>query len=195
MQASLTGSTLRAGAPSACALLTMVLLAVLVALLSSAAAEDATWGDKEVVGPEEYDGLNLTLDGNLTVQNDGSLDIVNSSIVFNITEVHALNITVEEGGHLNLTNTTISSIGGSYGMKVLGSARLSQVVVDDLYPKLVTAIKGGFKVVGSGRAVLEDVEFPWSEFFFFVYFFRIKIRIRIRIKAVTRRQLLTLAVN
>ncbi len=160
MQASSTGVTLRTGAPSAWAFLAMALLALTIALLSSAAAEDATWGDREVVGPEEYDGLNLTLDGNVTVRAGGALDIVNSTIVFNTTGVHALNLTVEEGGHLNLTNTTISSIGGSYGIKVLGSARLTQVVVDDLYPKLVIAIKGGFKVVGSGRAVLEDVEFP-----------------------------------
>jgi hypothetical protein len=162
MQASFTGVRLRVGAPSAWALVTMALLAVLVTLLSSAAAEDATWGDKEVVSPEEYDGLNLTLDGNLTVRAGGSLDIVNSSIVFNTTEVYALNITVEEGGHLNLTNTTISSIGGSYGMRVLGNLHLSQVVVDDLFAELNAPEVGGLKVIGSGRAVLEDVEFPSS---------------------------------
>ena len=69
-------------------LLALVALAVLWAVSSNALADDVTWGDKVVTGAEQYSWTNVTLDGNLTVADGGSLVLEEGLLLVNATECH-----------------------------------------------------------------------------------------------------------
>jgi hypothetical protein len=141
----------------------MVLISImalaLLALASSAGAEDVTWQDRTVTGTESHSDINLTLDGNLTVADGGTLDLEDVRLVVNATRASQYTITVEEGGTFDLRNVTISSAGGTYRIEVRGWLGFSNGSIEDLEEDHhVPTVERGLVVLDDGVVNLVGVD-------------------------------------
>jgi hypothetical protein len=139
-------------------LLSLLALALL-ALAPSTGADAVTWLDKEVTGEESYSDLNVTLDGNLTVADGGTLYMSDVRWVVNATRASQYTISVEEGGLLHLENVTVSSGGGTYRIEVRGYLGFSNGSIEDLEEDHhVPTVERGLVVLDDGELNIEDVE-------------------------------------
>jgi len=150
------------GTRSTVALVMMVTISFLLLLLllaPSSMAQDVTWGDKVVYGSETHSDLNLTLDGNLTVADGGYLALDSVDMIVNATKAGQFRLVVDQGGRLVLTNVTIASAGGTFGIEIHGMLNFTEGSLTGLdaedHNKIVPR---GFVVDGIGAVNLTDVD-------------------------------------
>jgi hypothetical protein len=140
-------------------LLSAMMMAVVIVLSISVMADDVTWEDKVVTGTESYSDLNLTMDGNLTVATNGYLSLEDTIWIVNATTSGQYRIVVEEGAALVLTNVTISTAGGTYGIDVLGHLNVEQGSILGLEKEHQNKIIAkGMVVYGNGTVNLTDTD-------------------------------------
>ena len=138
-----------------------LLLALAVLLLpGSGAAEVVHWNDTVIDDDLTLAGLDVQLDGNLTVGSTGVLILQNSTLYFNATsDGGPLAIRIEVGGQMALLNVSISGTGdvGSYSLMVLGRLIISQTTPPGPASKMVRLPREGIVVGPSGLVALFNV--------------------------------------
>jgi len=140
-------------------LMMLVSIALLLMLTPTAIADDVTWGDKVIAGNETYSWTNVTLDGNLTVEEGGNLTLEHGRLLVNATSEGQYRILVEEGGTLVLQNVSMTSAGGTYGIEVRGVVEYEEGTVEGLEKEHhVPTVPRGFVVFGNGTVLLTDVD-------------------------------------
>jgi hypothetical protein len=137
-----------------------LLLAVLgLVIVGEVSAVEVTWGDTIVDAPEQLTNVTLVLDGNLTIEFGGHLEITNSTIVVNSSVGDRYTIQVMEGGVMRLSDVDIRTQGGNYSMIVRGLWEHTNGTIEDIYVRDGPAYGDvALSVRGTGQLNLTSVK-------------------------------------
>jgi len=140
----------------------LVAMAALIASTHIADAQPVRWNDTVIDTRVAYDNVTIIVDGNLTIGEEGRLQLTWCHLVINASLPSQYRIDVRHGGQLLLNDTEVSSGGGTFDINssfemVMFRGRISGL-------SAVAASDEGHGLTVEGSLYMEDVELEDGHF-------------------------------